>query len=86
MREKARELAELAAKSIVPITKMPPEAFPVTRPGHRWFSKGSPHTVKERQIPEHQKKLHSRFSPQKNNWKICDITLAYCRKIPSKWP
>ena len=61
MREKARELAELAAKSNVPITKLPPEAIPMTRPGHRWFSKGSPHTVKEQPIPEHQKELHSRF-------------------------
>jgi hypothetical protein len=61
MREKARELAELAAKSNVPITKLPPEAIPVTRPGHRWMSKGSPHVVKKQQIPENQKEFHSRF-------------------------
>jgi hypothetical protein len=60
-KQKARELADLAAQSNHPITKLPPEPIPMTRPGHRWFSKGSSNAIKDQPIPESQKQIKSRY-------------------------
>jgi hypothetical protein len=60
-KQKARELAALAAASNVPITKLPSEPIPKTRPGHRWISKGSPYVIKDHPIPEHHKMMTSRY-------------------------
>ena len=65
-KQKAWQLAALAAASSVPVTKLPSEPIPKTRPGHRWMSKGRTTVFKDQPVPEYQKKIQSRFLTRPN--------------------
>ena len=54
--KETQNLIDLARKSTVPVTVLPPERIPVTLPGHRWMAKGG-QEAKRVPIPKSQKQF-----------------------------